>query len=194
MHATWCVVTHVYIFCAHVYFYIFFTAGLTQPPTPVGPTQPPTRPKPQQPTQVVPSRRKGSKHHYPIAANGKLLDIAVIGEEKPQPQPQLKSPKVNLRRRAPLPDTDSEDEVEELPIPATPRKGELGKKDWGLPVLPGRQGFICVKCSLKHGDPLDPLPDESLWVFCPVCKVVIHTTCILNGCVCKYKPRRKQIS
>ena len=201
MHATWCVVTHVYIFCAHVYFYILFTAGLTQPLTPVGPTQPPTpvgptkppiHPKPQQPTQVVPSQLKGSKHRYPIAANGKLLDIAVIGEEKPQPQ--LKSPKVNLRQRVRLPDSDSEDEIQELPVPATPHKGELGKKDWGLPVLPGLQCFICVKCSLKHNDPFDPLPDESLWVFCPVCKVVIHTTCILNGCVCKFKPRRKQIS
>ena len=81
----------------------------------------------QQPTQVVPSQRKGNKHRYPIAANGKLLDIAVIGEEKSQPQ--LKSPKVNLHWRTPLPDTDSEDEIEELPVPATPRKGELGKKD-----------------------------------------------------------------
>ena len=99
-------------------------------------------PKPKHPTLVVPvtlSQNKANKHQYLVAANGKLLDIAVIAEEKPQPQ-STKSPKV---------------------------------------LLSGQEDSFCPKCSLERDD---------LWVFCPVCKIVIYKTCILRGCVCNYKP------
>ena len=43
----------------------------------------------------------------------------------------------------------------------------------------GQEDSFCPKCSLEHDDP---------WVFCPVCKIVIHRTCILMGCICNYKP------
>ena len=98
-------------------------------------------PKPKHPTLVVPvipSQNKGNKHRYPVAANGKLLDIAVI-DEKPQPQ-STKSANVSL----------------------------LGQED-----------SFCSKCSLECDD---------LCIFCPVCKIVIHKTCILRGSVCNYKP------
>ena len=48
--------------------------------------------KPKHPTLVVPVIHRGKKHRYPVAVNGKLLDIAVI-DEKPQPQ-STKSAKV----------------------------------------------------------------------------------------------------
>ena len=45
---------------------------------------------------VIPSQNKENKHRYPVAANGKLLDIAVI-DEKHHHQPQsTKSAKVSL--------------------------------------------------------------------------------------------------
>ena len=47
-----------------------------------------------------------------------------------------------------------------------------------MPLIDGRSGFTCAKCGLKYKDPLDPLPEETKWVFCPVCEVAIHTTCI----------------
>ena len=41
-------------------------------------------------------------------------------------------------------------------------------------VFPGQDDSFCLKCSLEHDDP---------WVFCPVCQIVIHRTCIFSGCV-----------
>ena len=102
------------------------------------------QPKAKHPTLVVPvipSQNKGNKHQYLVAANGKLLDIAVI-DEKPQPQ-STKSAKVSSS---------------------------------------GQEDSFCPKCSLEHDDP---------WVFCPVCKIVIHKTCILMGCICNYKPHSR---
>ena len=46
--------------------------------------KPMLNPKPKHPTlvmPVIPSQNKGNKHQYPVAANGKLLDIAVIDEK-----------------------------------------------------------------------------------------------------------------
>ena len=104
----------------------------------VRPTQKPmVNPKPTLVVPVIPSQNKRNKHRYPVAANGNLLDIAVI-DEKPQPQ-STKSAKVSVS----------------------------GQKD-----------SFCPKCSLEHDDPR---------VFCPVCKIVIHKTCILTGCICNYK-------
>ena len=51
--------------------------------------------------------------------------------------------------------------------------------------LSGQEDSFCLKCSLECDD---------LWVFCPVCKIVIHKTCILGGCVCNYKPRSWHIN
>ena len=129
-------------------------------------------------------------HHFPVASNGKLLDVAVITEEKPQ---SPESPKVTLHQWVCLLESDSDIEVEDLPPVATPHKGELRKGDWGLPILSGQEGFFCPKYSLGHGEALDPLLDETHWVFHPICHVVIHITCILSGCVCKYKPRSQHI-
>ena len=106
----------------------------------VRPTQKPmVNPKPTLVVPVIPSQNKRNKHQYPVAANRKLLDIAVI-DEKPQLQ-STKSAKV---------------------------------------LVSGQKDSFCPKCSLERDDP---------WVFCPVCKIVIHKTCILKGCICNYKPR-----
>ena len=74
-------------------------------------------------------------HHFPAASNGKLLDVAVITEEKPQ---SPESPKVTLHQWVCLLESDSDIEVEDLPPVATPHKGELRKGDWGLPILSGQ--------------------------------------------------------
>ena len=90
--------------------------------------------------------------------------------------------KVNLKDCKPIEDSDSEIELlEEGDFVQELRPGEVG------------EGFVCPKCGLKHNDPLDPLPEESKWVYCPVCQVVIHTTCISQGCVCKYQPLRRHL-
>ena len=130
-------------------FSILFTVGpvSTEPPKAkqvahVRPTQKPmVNPKPTLVVPVISSQNKRNRHRYPVAANGKLLDIAVI-DEKPQPQ-STKSVKVSVS----------------------------GQKD-----------SFCPKCSLECDDP---------WVFCPVCKIVIHKTCILTGCICNCKPHSR---
>ena len=113
---------------------------------------------------------------------------------KPRRARKARSPrKVNLKPRERIELSESELEIEEGDFAPVPRNGELGKKGKALPIIEGRDGFICPKCSLKHDDPEDPLPEETRWVFCPVCEVVVHTTCIVSGCVCKYKPLRKHL-
>ena len=78
-------------------------------------------------------------------------------------------------------------ELEEGDFVPEPWPCEVGKKDKPLPILEG------PKCGLKHNDPSDPLPEESKWVCCPLCKVAIHTACISQGCVCKYRPLRRHL-
>ena len=115
--------------------------------------------------------------------------------EKRKAPPQKEPPKkwVNLRDLVKEPESQEQIELEDGDFSPTPLPGELGRKDRALPLIDGRSGFICVKCGLKYNDPLDPLPEETKWVFCPVCEVAIHTTCIGSGCICKYKPLRKHI-
>ena len=112
--------------------------------------------------------------------------------EKRKAPPQKKW--VNLRDC--VRELESQDiiELEDGDVSPTPQPGELGRKDRALPLIEGGSGFICAKCGLKYNDPLDPLPEETKWVFCPVCEVAIHTTCIAGGCICKYKPLRKHIN
>ena len=84
-------------------FFLLFTVGpvSTEPlkakqvarVRPIPSQKPMLNPKPKHPTLVVPVN-KGNKHWYPVAANRKLLDIAVI-DEKPQLQ-STKSAKVPL--------------------------------------------------------------------------------------------------
>ena len=92
-----------------------------------------------QPQSTKSAKVLSSGQGYPVAANGKLLDIAVI-DEKPQ---STKSAKVSSS---------------------------------------GQEDSFCPKCSLECDGP---------WVFCPVCKIVIHRTCILMGCICNYEPRSR---
>ena len=116
--------------------------------------------------------------------------------EKRKAPPQKEPPKkrVNLKDRVRELESQEQIELKDGDYSPTPQPGELGRKDRALPLIDGRSGFICAKCGLKYNDPLDPLPEETKWVFCPVCEVAIHTTCIGSGCICKYKPLRKHIN
>ena len=112
----------------------------------------------------------------------------------PKEKEPPKKKKVNLKERVWEPESQTQLDFEDGDFSPTPLAGELGKKDRALPILDGRIGFICAKCSLKYLDLDDPLPEESKWVFCPVCEVALHTTCIVSGCICKYKPLRRHIN
>ena len=132
-------------------------------------------PKPKDPTLVVPViQNKGKKHQYLVAVNGKLLDIPVI-DEKPQPQPQsTKSAKVSLSGQGYLVAANGK-LLHILVIDEKPQSTKSAKV-----LSSGQEDSFCPKCSLECDDP---------WVFCPVCKIVIHRTSILTGCICNYKPR-----
>ena len=124
---------------------------------------------------------------------------SVSGKRKaPLTTPKEKEPpnkkKVNLKERVREPESQTQLDLEDGDFSPTSLAGELGKKDRALPILDGQIGFICAKCSLKYLDLDDPLPEESKWVFCPVCEVALHTTCIVSGCICKYKPLRRHIN
>ena len=94
--------------------------------------------------------------------------------EKPRHRKARSSRKVNLKQHQRVQSSDSEIEMEDGDFAPVPRKGEVGKKGKALPIIKGREGSICPKCSLRHKDPEDPLPEETRWVFCPVCEVVVH--------------------
>ena len=132
-----------------------------------------TTQSPKHPTLVVPVIHKGKKHRYPVAVNGKLLDIAVI-DEKPQPQPQsTKSAKVSSSGQGYLVAANGK-LLDIVVIDEKPQSTKSAKVSSS-----GQEDSFCPKCSLECDDP---------WVFCPVCKIVIHRTCILMGCICNYKP------
>ena len=117
--------------------------------------------------------------------------------EKRKAPPQRQEPlakKVNLRDRVKQQESQNRMELDDGDFSPTPLPGEVGKKDKPLPLIDDRIGFICAKCGLKYQDLMDPLPDDSKWVFCPVYEVAIHTTCIVSGCICKYKPLRRHIN
>ena len=71
--------------------------------------------KPKTATPVVPAmtttppKRKPTttRHHFPVASNGKLLDVAIISKQKPQ------STKVNLHWQVHEPGPNSDIEVED---------------------------------------------------------------------------------
>ena len=112
-------------------------------------------PKPKHPTLVVPvtprlSQIRANKHHYPVAANGKLLDIAVIAEEKPQPQ-STKSPKVTLHQWYVC-----LKQIQTLGLRIYHVKENLVKRTEASPFCEVWKVSFCPKCSLKHDDPLDP--------------------------------------
>ena len=118
-----------------------------------------------------------------------------VSEKRKAPlQKEPPKKRVNLRECVREPESQDQMQLEDGDFSPTPEPGELGRKDRALPIIDGRSGFICAKCGLKYNDPLDPLPEETKWVFCPVCEVAIHTTCIAAGCICKYKPLRKHIN
>ena len=69
-----------------------------------------------------------------------------------------------------------------------PKKSELGMVGGLLPVIRGREGFLCCICNLKYDDP-DGLVAEDDWVFCPSCFVMLHVTCLrVQKCICGFKP------
>ena len=124
---------------------------------------------------------------------------SVSGKRKvPQTTPKEKEPlkkkKVNLKECVREPEYQTQLNLEDGDFSPTPLAGELGKNDRALPILTGRFGFICAKCGLKYLYLNDPLPEETKWVFCPVCEVALHTTCIASGCICKYKPLCRHIN
>ena len=116
--------------------------------------------KPKHPTLVVPViQNKGKKHRYLVAVNGKLLDIAVI-DEKPQPQPQsTKSAKVSSSGQGYLVAANGK-LLDIAVIDEKPQSTKSAKVSSS-----GQEDSFCPKCSLECDDP---------WVFCPVCKIVIH--------------------
>ena len=57
-----------------------------------------------------------------------------------------------------------------------------------LPVIMGREGFLCCIYNLKDNDP-DDLVAENDWVICPSCFVMLHVTCLqVQKCICGFKP------
>ena len=102
-----------------------------------------------------------ASHRYPVASNGKLLDVAVIGESAQSTQVSTQKPQ-------------SDSDVEVLGVTKqTQHTRKVMGKDRGL--------LECPKCSSRHAS--DPR-----WVYCPKCFVVIHKTCLLIiGCICKYR-------
>ena len=168
---------YIYMLCKlvakYLCIYLFFTVG-----------QQPTRQKiipqkvlGQQPTQqkIIPqkvtttSTKKApvvcrpTSHRYPVASNGKLLEVAVIGERTQSTQ---------------KPQSDSDVEILGVtkPTKQTQHKGKVRRNDRGL--------IECPKCSSMHAN--DPR-----WVYCPKCFVVIHKTCLLiSGCICNYRVTR----
>ena len=112
-------------------------------------------------TKKAPVVRTPASHRYPVASNGKLLDVAVIGESAQSTQVSTQKPQ-------------SDSDVEVLGVTKqTQHTRKVMGKDRGL--------LECPKCSSRHAS--DPR-----WVYCPKCFVVIHKTCLLiSGCICKYR-------
>ena len=110
-------------------------------------------------TKKAPVVRTPASHRYPVASNGKLLDVAVIGESAQSTQVSTQKPQ-------------SDSDVKVLGVTKQTQRKVMGK-DRGL--------LECPKCSSRHAS--DPR-----WVYCPKCFVVIHKTCLLiSGCICKYR-------
>ena len=112
-------------------------------------------------TKKAPVVRTPASHQYPVTSNGKLLDVAVIGESAQSTQVSTQKPQ-------------SDSDVEVLGVTKqTQHTRKVMGKDRGL--------LECPKCSSRHAS--DPR-----WVYCPKCFVVIHKTCLLiSGCICKYR-------
>ena len=112
-------------------------------------------------TKKAPVVHTPASHWYPVASNGKLLDVAVIGESAQSTQVSTQKPQ-------------SDSDVEVLGVTKqTQHTRKVRGKDQGL--------LECPKCSSTHAN--DPH-----WVYCPKCFVVIHRTCLLiSGCICKYR-------
>ena len=139
---------------------------------------------------------KETSHQTRASSNAKQ---SVSGKRKaPQTTLKEKEPpkkkKVKLKECVWEPESQTQLDLEDGDFSPTPLAGELGKKDRTLPILTGRFGFICAKCGLKYLDLNDPLLEETKWVFCLVCEVTLHTTCIASGRICKYKPIHRHIN
>ena len=112
-------------------------------------------------TKKAPVVHTPASHRYPVTSNGKLLDVAVIGESAQSTQISTQKPQ-------------SDSDVKVLGVTKqTQHTRKVMGKDRGL--------LECPKCSSRHAS--DPH-----WVYCPKCFVVIHKTCLLmSGCICKYR-------
>ena len=96
-------------------------------------------------------------------------------------------------------ETESESEVCDLsneehgPYLPMPEKGEVGQVGQILPVIPGRDGFFCSISEAGYNDPGN-LVDEDQWIFCPLCCVRSHASCLrTRKCICGFKPNKKDI-
>ena len=77
-----------------------------------------------------------------------------------------------------LPDqTEAELDLNDMVALPYPKKSWLGMVGGPLPVIRGREGFLCCICNLKYND-RDNLVAEDDWVFCPSCFVMLHVTCL----------------
>ena len=140
---------------------------------------------------------KETSHQTRASSNAKN---SLFSGKRKAPQTTLKEKeppkkkKVKLKECVREPESQTQLDLEDGDFSPTPLAGELGKKDRTLPILTGRFGFICAKCGLKYLDLNDPLLEETKWVFCLVCEVTLHTTCIASGRICKYKPIHRHIN
>ena len=137
--------------------YLFFTVG--QQPTQQTLKQQKTIPQKVTTisTKKAPVVRTPASHRYPVASNGKLLDVAVIG----------KSAQSTLK-----PQSDSDVEVLGV-TKQTQHKGKARRNDQGL--------LECLKCSSRHANDQHWVCCPQCFV------VIHKTCLLISGCVCKYR-------
>ena len=108
-------------------------------------------------TKKAPVVRTPASHRYPVASNGKLLDVAVIRESAQSTQ---------------KPQSDSDIEVLGV-TKQTQHKGKARRNNWGL--------LECPKCSSRHAnDPRWVYCPQSF-------VVIHKTCLLISGCVFKYR-------
>ena len=108
-------------------------------------------------TKKAPVVHTPTSHWYPVASNGKLLEVAVIGESAQSTQ---------------KPQSDSDVKVLGV-TKQTQHNGKVRRNDRGL--------LECPKCSSRHAN--DPCWVYCPKCFV----VIHRTCLLISGCICKYR-------